>query len=735
MIIAKSNPLESLETHIGYLKEGFEEFCRLYGDKFTEREKELISLAIQYHDEGKRNYMFQKNLHEKLERDFKKDKKIEEIYRGITDGDHYPHGYLSPAFLDLEELKKKYDREEWKGLINAIINHHTRDTNIEAGDIKKIINGDLFLQKEKELSTSYTAYLYTERNSSDITEEAWLKYAIIKGILNKVDYWASSPKSVPIEISSSEAGENIATLVRKEFENNNWEIREVQKYMASKKGKNILVIASTGVGKTEASLLWLGGDKGFYTLPLKVSVNAIYDRIKNGYHYSVKKVNLMHSDALNYLLDSEQEEGYGKYKEKMLFPYPLTVCTIDQLFTFVYRYKGCEILLATLKYSKLIIDEIQAYSPEIIGKLIYGLKLISSVGGNFAIMTATMPPIFTYFMKKEKIPFEMAPERYYSPFEKRHKFALRESDFDYEEIFAESKEKQVLIICNTVAKSQNVYENLKKMGANPYLLHSRFMQKHRKMLEEKVLKFTDKEKGTSGIWISTQIVEASLDIDFDILYTEMPTADSLLQRMGRCYRKRNYEGEVANIRIHLTKNGISTNEHIENIYDKEIYERSVEYLWQYKGKFFSEEDKFNYIEQVYRTEDLIKSKFGNKIKKTIKECRDIVFAIYNKNEAKRKFRDISSISVIPEEIYNNLLQDGKMEELIKKSTDYNIKIDRKERIAANQELKNHSFSIEPGSTKKLLSEIPGLMYMAKINGEYEFDEETCQGRGFIKKNK
>lgn len=55
------------------------------------------------------------------------------------------------------------------------------------------------------------------------------------------------------------------------------------------------------------------------------------------------------------------------------------------------------------------------------------------------------------------------------------------------------------------------------------------------------------ESGESGIWITTQIVEASLDIDFDILYTEMCTADSLLQRMGRCNRKGRYCPNEANI--------------------------------------------------------------------------------------------------------------------------------------------------------------------------------------------
>lgn len=56
-------------------------------------------------------------------------------------------------------------------------------------------------------------------------------------------------------------------------------------------------------------------------------------------------------------------------------------------------------------------------------------------------------------------------------------------------------------------------------------LHSKYIRRDRAFLERKIMEFS--ESGESGIWITTQIVEASLDIDFDILYTEMCTADSL----------------------------------------------------------------------------------------------------------------------------------------------------------------------------------------------------------------
>lgn len=57
-------------------------------------------------------------------------------------------------------------------------------------------------------------------------------------------------------------------------------MRPAQKFMMEHRNENLVVVAPTGSGKTEAALLWLNGEKGFYTLPLKVSSNAIYSRIK-----------------------------------------------------------------------------------------------------------------------------------------------------------------------------------------------------------------------------------------------------------------------------------------------------------------------------------------------------------------------------------------------------------------------------------------------------------------------
>ena len=103
-----------------------------------------------------------------------------------------------------------------------------------------------------------------------------------------------------------------------------------------------------------------------------------------------------------------EEIGLSQYHERTRqLTMPLTICTIDQLFDFVYRYKGFEPKLATLAYSKIIIDEVQMYSPDLIAYLVSGLSHITKLGGKFAILTATFPPFVGELLRKEGIRFNM----------------------------------------------------------------------------------------------------------------------------------------------------------------------------------------------------------------------------------------------------------------------------------------------------------------------------------------
>ena len=214
-----------------------------------------------------------------------------------------------------------------------------------------------------------------------------------------------------------------------------------------------------------------------------------------------------------------------------------------------------------------------------------------------------------------------------------------------------------------VRRSQDVYIKLKeknKQNTEINLLHSRFIFRDRKLKEEKIQEFAstkeEKRNNDAGIWISTQIVEASLDIDFDVLYTDMCSADSLLQRMGRCYRNRIYKENEPNIFIYDTKVGVGNGKN--SVYDLELYNRAVDFIKEYDNKIFTEEDKQDYINKVYDIEKLKnidnKDSYYNTIKKNIKDLEIFPIGGIDKGTAEEQFRNIQNITVIPRIFYKEL---------------------------------------------------------------------------------
>ena len=695
--LAKSNKVkneefitQTIEEHTNKLIELFNKFKEVYGKYFEKHELELIKIACETHDLGKMNSRFQKKLYKSINKEklFEYDKYIEGLYKNINIKE-IPHGILSCSFLNIDELEDRFGTDYTEAVVSAVYNHHQRDfSDIKNKDIKEVVNKDLKKYADiydKNLQCdSFSIQMNVIKEGIDNDYEFWLKFIVIKGILNKIDYAASvcvynkEKRIYEFGINKDDfemTADNSCEKVITKFKQKKYELKDCQKFMKDNKDKNIIVVASTGIGKTEGALLWAGDSKTFYTLPIKVSINAIYERIKIQGYYDKEKITILHSDAVSELMkeDADFGDAWDKYGKSKKLSYPFTVCTIDQLFYFVFKSLGTEIFPATLKYSKIIIDEIQSYTPEITAFILYGLKVINDLGGQFCIMTATLPPIIKELMERENIKFE-TPKTFIKKDEngnsiKRHfiKFIEFEEsedkkDFNYNEILEKAKNNKVLIICNTVRRSQDVYIKLKeknKQNTEINLLHSRFIFRDRKLKEKIIQNFASTKEedrnNDAGIWISTQIVEASLDIDFDVLYTDMCSADSLLQRMGRCYRNRIYEKDEPNIFIYDTKIGVGNGKN--SVYDLDIYDRSVKFIKEYDNNIFTEEQKLKYIDKVYNTKDLENSDYLESINKNYEALKNLQPAFIDKSDAADLFRAIDSVTVIPKEIYLSLIRD------------------------------------------------------------------------------
>ena len=374
----------------------------------------------------------------------------------------------------------------------------------------------------------------------------------------------------------------------------------------------------------------------------------------------------------------------------------ITTCTIDQIFPFVFKYRGYEKMYATLSYSKVIIDEIQAYSPEIVAIILKGLQMINKLGGKFMVMTATLPRIY-----KEKLQ-EMGIEFEYNEFIKntqRHKIKLIDKKINEEinQIYETSKTKKTLIIVNTINKAIEIYKQLKDIGAsNINLLHSRFEQEDRNEKERNIKEFS-KQEGKTGIWITTQIVEASLDIDFDLLYTEMSTLDSLFQRLGRCYRSREYQGQEPNVRIY-TKEASG----IKYVYDEEINHKSIELLQEYDNQILEEETKIELVDKLYSKEMLEGTKFYEKFQESFKILENIIDYDSSKKEAQSLLRNIDNIDVIPKTIYDKNL------DLFEK---YENEQNREEKFALRRKINKLFISINKSNRWKLNDRITACPYI------------------------
>ena len=714
-----------------------EMFFLEYGEYFTEKEKKLVVEACRIHDLGKVNLVFQAMICPKL---------AEKFHIDVRKTQQIPHGFLSAVTISLDEfddLSELFSDKDFGPFITAVYYHHDREDHYNSPAIRKYAEKYYMKQIEEYLNRKirklncsnlddllFRNNVYTGKYIPD--SNAWKEYLLIKGLLNKFDYTVSAGyenAESAIDLHEKKLVKNIEKFLTGK------ELRPAQKFMKMNRDKNLIVIAPTGSGKTEASLLWMNGEKSFYTLPLKVSSNAIYLRIKENYEY--KDVALLHSDAMAvYLREYNGNEDIGeKYERSKMLSQPLTVCTVDQLFRFVYRALGTEIFAATLKYSKLVLDEIQAYEPRVIATIIYGLKMIQEMCGKFAIITATFPPVLKYFMEqyglvegKQYIFKDFTGKEYQVEKYPRHKVEIRHSEMNLDEIRLRGKNRKVLVICNTVSKAQKLYKKLE--GENVWLLHSKYIRRDRAFLERKIMGFS--ESGESGIWITTQIVEASLDIDFDILYTEMCTADSLLQRMGRCNRKGRYCPDEANIVVFDNRNGVSEGKR-RSVYEDKLYDRSLELLSKYEHILFSEDKKTAYMNEVYSVDGVKETIYFENIQKDLKLFSEIHPTEYSADEA--KVRDIRSVTIVPENVYvenQNLFEYGV--EFLKKPN-----MSREARSLIKSKLENLTLSLnlyqkfpaEVDRTTIGLSENRKITDIHRAQYNYEFDIESGKGRGIL----
>lgn len=704
---ALAKPSETIEQHTDKLLECAKVLYDLGYIKSEQLYKDLL-VACKNHDMGKINSQFQIRIKRKSRFNYE----IE-----------VPHAVLSIFFVNDSECN------DYTSVLFAVLYHHYHKEspmNVFRRDRQLV---EKFLT---ELNFQSNDYNKMRRNLSKVKKifqtnlnDKQKQYAVLlKGLLHKCDYSASA--NIPCEKKNDFLLESI-----EDWRSGKFQYNTLQEFCIANRNENIMVTAPTGMGKTEAGLLWCGDNKCFFVLPLKTAINAMFDRIKKlandveAEELYKRRVALVHSDMKSYYLkdanDKDTDYDFDYEEVSRQFCLPVTVCTPDQIFDFVLKYPGYEYKLAISSYSKFIIDEIQMYSPDILAAIIYAIKMIHIMGGKVAVLTATLPP----FVKEELLKIfgdDVQLADFSSEGILRHNVKVFDDKLETNDVIEIVNEtnsdtvKKYLVVCNTVKTANRIYREFSEsnIDAEINLFHANFIKKDRMKKEKEIMKASEKELNEMTkpeIWISTSVVEASLDIDFDILITELSDLFSLFQRFGRTNRKGKKDFSDYNCYVFT-----ELQDRADSFIDKDIHNLSKDAIVTVEG-VLTEQEKNSLIEKYLSVKKVQDTDYYKDYCKFFKNYEDEYDYL---NSSKDSLRNIDRMDAIPKCVYDENV-DMINENLEKiNSTD----VDKDSRMNATEEILKLTVSISMFRCRKHDSGISVDMKYRRIpviDCNYSFD--------------
>lgn len=367
-------------------------------------------------------------------------------------------------------------------------------------------------------------------------------------------------------------------------------------------GTRLLIESETGSGKTEAALTLYARLRAaglvsglMFALPTRATASAMYDRVKEalkGMYSSESPPTVALAvggrqprTESNEELVAEQPQtwpdpadrelaNWASSSNKKFFAAEIVVGTLDQVLLGGLPVKHAHLRLAALSRHLLVVDELHSYDRYMAEVLTRVLDLHTGAGGIALFMSATLSdaerqrysggPEHTR-REAEQLPYptvsvckqpgagwrDMPLTPHGRPKIVRWE-TTAEDEALHEAIVAAQDGARVCILCNTVNRARAAVAFLRDAAYEALLwrpngsentppYHSRYTQPDRLKLDEEVRKrFGKAAAATQGgtILVSTQVVEQSLDVDFDLLITDLCPVDVLLQRIGRLHRHR-----------------------------------------------------------------------------------------------------------------------------------------------------------------------------------------------------
>ena len=325
--------------------------------------------------------------------------------------------------------------------------------------------------------------------------------------------------------------------------------------------------------------------------------------------------------------------------------------------------------------SYLVFDEFHLLDPNLsMATTIGTLRMLSNMT-RFCIMTATMSDEFIKFIQNEsglenieivtlkdfpndklKINSLIAPKNTI-----KKEIVISENTLNAENIVSNHKTKTI-VICNRVETAQNLFieiEKLKNKETKIFCIHGRFFNKDRKAKEKLVKKYFKKDSKKNAILISTQVIEAGMDISCEVLHTQVSPVNSFLQRAGRCARYKNETGKIFVYDILTLDEKLKLDEGLsdDTLDKKEIRNLNNKYL-PYNYDLCKK--TFEILKITPNINEDVSEKLVNKImsEQEEKDTADIKSSLFNQPEIRKSWNDCEKNN------YRNTIRDIQSVDLV-----------------------------------------------------------------------